>query len=273
MKGFLPICVMIILGLSANSRAGYIIDGTLSDWGVTPFSNWVPSSSTADYIQMDDKPFPSDGLGFGEKWDFEAIYFDNDLDNLYFAIVTSCSWSEAFFDIESEKIGDLGIDLNGDLYLGPAKGEVSHLEWAILLVEGTGSVIKNPVWLDSSSHERQNSPYMVDQTSNPVPVGWAIVAHKEGIYPDLPYEPFPYADNEWDSQTTIIEGSIPRNVSSEFAALKPGDNVFLHITPFCGNDAINLMGYVDIPEPATILFVGLGMSLALLARRQKRDIN
>jgi hypothetical protein len=266
MKRFLTICVVLILGLCAGSRAGYVIDGTLSDWGVTPFADWVPSSSSADYIQMDDQPFPTNVGGFTEPYDFEAIYFDDDLDNLYFAVVTSCKWYDP---VDDPRIGDLGLDLDGIWSAGPGRGQILGLEYAIRLVGGTGSVVKDPVWLDtiaSGVYAHQNSPWMVDPDSNHVTVGLAAIAHTGDFF-----EPPPYvSEDSTYSWTTIIEGKVARSL---LPVLKSQDKVVLHITPLCGNDAINLIGYVDIPEPATILFVGLGMSLAPLLRRQKRDIN
>lgn len=249
MRKLTALCVVmgLTLGLSAKSWANYVIDADLSDWDVTPFVDWVPAG-TADYTVTDNINLYN-AFFYGEDYDFEALYFDDDAQNFFFAIVTSYPLGPA-----SSDGGDLGIDLNGDATISP-HGIVTGLEYAIRLSSGTlGDVLANPGWLDTTVFEWpdgwQGSPYRaIDGTV----LGSATVAIE---YYDL-----------LESGTYIAEVAVSRDL---FPAVVPGDTVTLHITQWCGNDSINLRGTVAIPEPATILLVGIGMALGgRLYRRQR----
>lgn len=261
MKKLLQLCLtlMMLLAMSANSQAAYIIDGDLSDWGVTPFTDWVPDSATANYITQDDTANRPDIVNFGEEWDFEALYFDDDLDRLYFAFVTSCAWNDPGY---GQAIGDLGLDLNGDHSIGSG-GIVTGLEYGVRLVDMTHAVVSDPTWsvaYEWYSSTEQNSPWRVQDSSGTV-VGYAAVAYNETSVT----EPAPrYWDSDYD-RVTVVEIAVSRTV---FSYLQPADAVFTHITCHCGNDAINLTGIVDVPEPATFVLLGLGLASILRTRKE-----
>ncbi|MFH1245359.1 MAG: hypothetical protein V1662_02650, partial [Candidatus Omnitrophota bacterium] len=94
-----------------QAMAAYTMDdSSLSDWGITPFSDWTPWNSSVDYTEedwtecphysgyigngsADYPPYPW-GVNYpypwgGEKYDVEAMFFDDDPNYLYFALVTS----------------------------------------------------------------------------------------------------------------------------------------------------------------------------------------
>ena len=60
--------------------AAYVIDADLSDWGVTPFVNWLPVG-TADHNETDNVNLYG-AMGYSEYYDFEALYFDDDLSHI-----------------------------------------------------------------------------------------------------------------------------------------------------------------------------------------------
>ena len=79
MRNIGVLCVVIGLtwGLSTQSWAGYVIDADLSDWGVTPFVDWVPDG-TADYI-VTDNVNTYHAAFYNEGYDFEArMYTEED---------------------------------------------------------------------------------------------------------------------------------------------------------------------------------------------------
>jgi len=129
MKSLITICAVMAVTFcfSAPSWAAYTIDGDLTDWGVTPFTDWVPDSATADFWETDNINEYS-ANGYEEGYDFEASYFDDDLDNLYFAVVTS--YKIPWRTYAQFVIGDLGIDLNDDFSV-TTHGVVSGLEYAV----------------------------------------------------------------------------------------------------------------------------------------------
>jgi hypothetical protein len=252
--------VFLILGLASVSLAGYVIDADLSDWGVTPFSDWLPDSGTADYIQQDDVKNRPDIGGFREIYDFEALFFDDDADNLYFAVVTSNSWSNPY---DAQMIGDLCLDFDG--YSIGDLGIVTGLEYAIRLIVSTGEVLSGTTWQDTGYWTpdtlvyRQNSPW---RARTGTVEGSATIAYNESVTEPPPYVLYnaPY-DN-----TTIIEIAVSRSI---LPYLQPGDTVLSHITCYCGNDALNLTGIVDVPEPATIIFGLFGLGIVRKIYRKK----
>jgi hypothetical protein len=173
----------LLMSVTTSRAASYTIDGDLSDWGVTPFSDWVPSG-TADYEETDEvDKYTSDG--YGSNYDAEALYFDDDKDNYYFAVVTSYYGSYN---------GDLGIDLNNDFTVTASKGIASGLEYAIELSgSSSGRVLVDPVW--SSSSRDQGHPRDVLSGTH---IGWATVVRVQVDYPP----------NE--NKTIIYEISVPR---------------------------------------------------------------
>ena len=106
MRRLLILSLLSICYTSGIARGGYTIDGNLSDWGVTLYTDWVPNG-TADYEQTDNIN-KYNAKGFSELYDYEAMYFDCDPENLYFAVVSS-------YPLGNHKsiAGDLGFDLDG----------------------------------------------------------------------------------------------------------------------------------------------------------------
>jgi hypothetical protein len=258
MKNLITICAVVAVTFcfSAASWASYTIDGDLTDWGVDPFTDWVPDSPTADYWETDN--VNEYGVnGYSEPYDFEASYFDDDLHNLYFAVVTS--YAIPYRTSAQFVIGDLGIDLNDDFSV-TTHGVVSGLEYAVRVSSADPcDVVQDPDWTETSlangfwaGEGMQGSPL---QAENGTVIGTASLA----------YQAYNFGGDEDD--TYILEIAIDRSL---LPPLSVGDLVTSHITQWCGNDSINLTGDIDyIPAPGAILLGGLGIGLVGWMRRKR----
>ncbi|MBU2103186.1 MAG: PEP-CTERM sorting domain-containing protein, partial [Candidatus Omnitrophica bacterium] len=94
-----------------------VLDGDLSDWGVTPFTQWVPSVAGTSYsVENNYNRQWSDA--FNEKWDIEAMYINDCSQYLNFAIVSSnpytSGWAHEslFLDFSGRTMDQLLV--NGD---------------------------------------------------------------------------------------------------------------------------------------------------------------
>ena len=235
--------------------AGYVIDGSLADWGVSPFSSWAPAG-TADFTQTDNiNLYNADA--YDEFYDVEAAYFDNDNQKFYMAIVGSYPMQP------HAGSGDLGLDLNNNMHISE-HGIVTGLEYAIKIGTGTlGTVVFKPDWGDTIHYQWydgwQGSPYWVNDNTGTV-IGTATVASQ--YYPNM------------EDGTYILEVAVDRSLFPNNGG-NVGDLVGIHWTMWCGNDSINLVGDIDpyepppVPVPATLLLACLGTGVVGGLRRHR----
>ncbi len=228
--------------------AGYTIDGSLSDWGVTPFTSWAPAG-TANYTQTNNVNLYNANF-YNETYDVEAMYFDDDAQKYYFAVVGSAG---------DTRMGDLGLDFNGDMKISE-HGVVTGLEFAIQLE--TGTVLLNPSWSNTSKYlwddGWQGSPY---EATGGTAKGTADVVMQKYV--------------ALESGTFIIEVGVDKSL---FPNMAIGSLVGEHYTMWCGNDSINLFGTVDgrlpppppaVPAPAGLLLACLGSAIVGGLRRRR----
>jgi hypothetical protein len=239
-KYIFAIFALFSLGLPVSA---YTIDGDLSDWGVTPFTSWAPSSPTADYTE-DNWAHGSDiGSGSmpsgGETFDLEAIYFDDDgalasngsesvNGKAYFAVVTSMPpapvWSAGY------TMGDLALDIDND----------GSYEYGIkILGSGRGMVCHNPKWKLAPDMGGSGTGYPYEfscdgPTSNVT--GYADVAYVRS------------AVNESSVPATyVIEIGVWKSFLGSPAQYQMSET---DVSLSCGNDLIQIGYDWDFPAPA-----------------------
>ncbi|PXF60755.1 MAG: hypothetical protein C4B59_07985 [Candidatus Methanogaster sp.] len=187
--------------------------------------------------------FPTGGTGeSAEAYDQEAIYIDEDADNLYFAIVLSC-------DANSYS-GDLGLDITS------ASGGRYIYEYGVVLHDNADTytasdrdIMNVSEWSECTTIVESSPARIVSGDT----VGTATVAYvKNGPDPE-PFAGYP--------ATYIIEGKIPKSAIGAPASVSLGQ---YHYTVLCGNDEIPIpeFGLLAIPVLALI-------GLVFIMRRRK----
>jgi hypothetical protein len=252
----------IIIGsliLCAKPVFAYGIDGSLGDWGVTPFINWVPNRASIDWNEEDWAHGNGVRPSGGESYDIEALYFDDDAEYFYFALITS-------YPHAGSLAGDLAIDFGGAPYtyeygipiqsLNPGSqpvGLYSASEWWGVAQGCVGY----PVYITNGT--------VVDPSAE-------VVYRNAGVLEDYWYDDQVGHDvqsgygEHVNGSTYILEGKVSRS------HIPVGDDIRLHYSLVCGNDYIDLNGDFDtpgVPEPASMLLVGIGAVGFGFVRRKK----
>lgn len=171
----------------------------------------------------------------GEHYDVEALYFDDDPQYGYFAIVTSMGPA----GYAGNSVGDLAIDMDNDINTG----EFGY-EYGIKLTgPNQGKICFNPDWAKPDAFPT-SAPFTFTCASF---IGVAELAYVNANAPDNG------VDN-W-----VIEIKVPRSLIGNPTPQQISD---LHTTFSCGNDEIELNDYVwnygMVPE-----FTAIGAALAL----------
>ncbi|MFH1857159.1 MAG: hypothetical protein ABH836_08085 [Candidatus Omnitrophota bacterium] len=285
-KTFFLIIIFTLMGVIISfpqQAAAYLIDGDISDWGVTlsideqgAFNNsWAPMSGY--YTEANDWG-PENGIpGGGEASDIEAIYFNNDENFLYFAGVGSISpygtyyqypynWSFAF------GTGDLAIKFGV-----AADWKTSEADYALGLrptaLEGStgyrnpasaGMVKKNTdnnlQWYHVNGYSWAYFDQAYFNANTGVDLGMAVVAwakweNTENNREETGSGYIATPQNDTDKGTWIWEAAIPVSYFGEdyFA----GQTISVHWAADCVNDYIGLNA-TAVPEPQTFVLILLG---------------
>ena len=254
-----------IFEVSMGVPIGYVIDGDVSDWGIDLFAagasskgyldTHLPSGGLdIDYITEDNAyngsgwQYVGPGYTYQNYFDAEAIYFDNDQDYAYITIIQGLpSDGETAPGNPWFYPGDIAIDVDGD----------SVFEYGLKVRDEEGF---QQGYLYSVSSWK-NVYYPQHNIANP----WAIDAgtEKEAVS-------FVYSTGQ--NSHYVLEAAIPLDLLGLDA--NTAHSLQIHWTQECGNDYLTLEADVNpVPEPATMLLLGIGLAgLGLCGRRFRKKV-
>jgi hypothetical protein len=245
--------VSVLLGTSG--AYGYVIDGQLNDWGVTPFSHWTPTAGIASVVEnWGDQPGQTGSYPYGgEVFDIEAAYTTNDAGHLYIGIVSSMpemGVNDPYGRPYHIMPGDIAVSVDGGAtYVAGIVGSGPNM----------GKVYLNPTWSLPSGAIGfpQNGPSHLS--------GGTLIAQGTAVYADAgALEPD-------GSHTYVIEMGIP--VDWSMLSMDPSNpNLHFHYTMDCGNDKLD-WDYrpIQTPEPSVLALIVSGLGTILLRRRSSRE--
>lgn len=252
----LSISIVVFCFCSPASALNITLDGRLNDWGVKPFKKWKPDSLTADYKQQNNTKgprVPNQHIAPPEYYDIEGLYFDNDDENFYFALVSS---SRA--DAGSES--DLAFDFGGD---GKYEIGIGFQNYTRTNSMAHRNIYEVDKWV-TNHHGEWHLPLRINHNK----------ADKIGKV-DVFQRHFPNMENSYYPSTYIIEGAIPIELIglSELCNL-PINIVYTKVS--CLQDSIRLKGTcngdcggTEVPEPSVLILFTSG--LLGLGRIRKRN--
>ena len=241
--------LLIIFLFIVTPVYGYVIDGKVSDWEIDLLASGadkkeylddnLPSGGwDIDYITEDNADVHSSGLiyvgpGYSIQnlFDVEAIYFDNDSNYAYVAIIHGLPESgDPYYGF---KPGDIAIDVGSD----------GSYEYGVDIYERKLYSVTNWLKVYYSGHSVSN-PWAIQSGTV---IGNVSLAYSNG-----------------QKSHYVIETAIPLS----YLGLNAGDHLTIHWTMECGNDYLNLDATV-VPEPATLLLLGTGLIAFGISRRKK----
>ena len=250
------------------AQADLVIDGDLTDWGVTPFSDWDADLAPNSQQTLGNWHNGSYPYG-GENFDAEALYFAADANYLYLAIVQSMP-EAGVPDPYGRNIwytpGDIALNLDIGTEGGTPTGEYGYELGVSTQGADMGAVYSMPDW----TLPQANVGFPVNTPSTIVDgtlVGYGNLVYVSG---DAVYG----SQLECWGNTYIIEAALPWDLLGD---VQLGDDMLIHYTISCGNDVLDLMTDMPVPtgqvvpEPAALIFVGTVAVFGIASGRRKKN--
>jgi len=207
----------------------------------------------------------------GEHYDIEALYFDDDAQNVYLAIVTSMP-PEGYRDEYNRFVdaGDITIDLDDNV----STGEYGY-EYGKTHDNNKGMIRYNPHWSLPQATDGfiVNSPSQFDTGTGTFNGTAALVYAESNINETVDYGSDGYKpEGSQNVSNYIIEAKIPKSALGNPTV---GQTSNIHVTIGCGNDLIELTPVTfktDIPKfPTMALPVAAILGLTFIFGNRKKE--
>lgn len=254
MKRFSILIVLLALFFSSTAM-GFSWTGGYYDHGASPFdgnNNIAPIEFPYGIGYL---PSPGSMTEGGEKFDLEGLFVNFDNDYLYVALtnsfgmsVTSINWGSTFYQ------GDVFFGFGGEMNtfaIDVSTGDLVSVSSWTYIQDVDGSFYDNVAIRERiGAYEAVMSPTL--GSANQVLTFW------DGLETD------PLLPDGTGGDTYVYEWRIDRSLLGWDGV----SNIFFHTTLGCGNDLIEY-DFAAIPEPGTMILLGLGLfGAGILARRK-----
>jgi hypothetical protein len=201
-------------------------------------------------------------MATGQDWDLEAFFLDDNI----LTMLGGFNFVSGNGGILS---GDIFIDIDGDALFGDIHGTTTGNQIIqdtygydyVFDLDFTNFSYKL-IELDGNS-KTQTSYYSQNQGSNP----WRYYDGGKEIASNT----FGYQTGLTDAQTGFAGGlhNVVTGIDLTPLGLKPSTEFIAHFTQGCGNDNLMGKGQTPVPEPATMMLMGIGLiSLAGISRKR-----
>jgi hypothetical protein len=271
------------------------VDGSLTDWGVTPGSDYTPYAGINSWVepQIGSNGYLGPGYG-GQTFNVEAMYSTVANGKLSFAVITGLPPEGAYMTVDGQywhyTPGDILIDFEPYYVPSSLTTPTGRFDFAI----ETTTYTSGSEFVHGGVGAQGAGALFSNVTPGLSSIKWTGVYDPSGVnYPNGVYYPveimrdanrnalgtlvstptqFNYS--YWGNNHYVIEGSVP---ISAFVAPNTvgGLNALLSWSMRCGND----IGYVcqtvefdqheTIPEPTSLLLLVGSVAAGMIRRRLK----
>ena len=280
MKRIIFATLVMALFLSNGSLLAFIIDGSYSDWDIDPAnSHWIPGDSISTnhgslgwqergstilngkkiYYSLEDAVRSSDGYvepGYGgQDYDAEAAYLYLTDEYLYLGIVTGFPEGGRSSYIP----GDIAFLFTDHL---PSDSEIisTDYQYGLTLNVGSRTGFANHALYNASGWETGLSDWSGAGGVTLMTGGTLVSNDSSKILVE-------YGTVDSTIPRYFIEARLSRDLFGSDWGL--GKYVTMHWAPSCANDHLEVTAPTPVPEPATLILMGMGLiSLGTISRKR-----
>lgn len=252
----LSVLMLVVVGFGMGNCAwGFSWTAGYYDFGSSPLDANNNTSPISYPYGIGYLPSPGQINEGGEKFDLEGLFVAFDADFMYVAFansfgmnVKSSSWGSTFYQ--------------GDIFFGYGGAHNSYA-----LDVSTGNLVSVDQW---NYIENKPGSYYANTTIRnrvgafSVVIGDILGSANQSLTFWEGLETDPMVPDASGGDTYVFEWKIDRGLLGWDGA----SDIFFHTTLGCGNDLVEYT-YPGVPEPSTMILLGLGLCGAgLLARRK-----